>query len=314
MNTEQQKHLHHSKQHRKGHFSIAIPWLVVVLVIGYLAAAIGVGRVFLAGSESPKVLAAASWLPIPVARVNGELIWARQYLLYRTFYKTFIERAQQNQQAVDASTPLNEQVIQLLVSNRVVESAAKQAHLSVTSKEIDAAYNDILVAQGGGGEPKSVTNDELNTILKQLYGSSQVQLRELIRVKLLENKVRDQLLEQIDFRQILVTDEALANDLVQKIQNGEKFEDLAKQYSQHAESKENGGNIGFVTRSEQLPAIESVIFTNPVGLVIQPVKTDFGFHIIEVLTKKGTIQQSFDDWLSDARNKYRIRVYFHPKS
>ena len=310
---EHTKQTHH-EEHKKTHFPILIPWLIVFLVVGYLTAAIGVGKAFLAGSNSTNVLAAASWLPIPVARVDGELIWARQYLSYRKFVKTFIERAQQNGQAIDASTPLEEQVIQLLVSNRTIERAAKRAHLSVTSKEIDAAYNDILVAQGGGGAPKAVTNEELNTILKDLYGSSQTQLRDLIQVRLLENKVRDQLLEQVNFRQILVIDETQATELVQKIQNGEKFEDLAKQYSQHAESRDNGGNIGFVTRGQQLPAIESVIFTNPIGLVAQPVKTDFGFHVIEILAKKGTVQQSFDDWLAGEKNKYHIRVYLNPKN
>lgn len=302
---------HHVKHH---HFSIAIPWLIVLLVVGYLGTAIGVGKAFLAGSTSSKVLAAASWLPIPVARVDGEFIWARQYLLYRTFYATFIERAQQNGQAIDASSPLDEQVIQLLISNRTVERAAKRANITVENKEIDAAYNDILVNQGGGGEAKQVSNEELNTILKDLYGSSQGQLRELIRVRLLENKIRDQLLEQVNFRQILVTDETQATDLIQKLKNGEKFEDLAKQYSQHAESRDTGGNIGFVSRGEQSQAIESAIFTNPIGLIGQPIKSDFGFHIIEILEKKGTIQQSFDDWLADAHNAYHIRVYFHPTS
>lgn len=311
--TNHLKHIHH-EEHKKSHFSIAIPWLIVLLVVGYLVAAIGVGKAFLSGSDSPKIMSAASWLPIPVARVDGELIWARQYLSYRTFIKTFIERAQQNGQAIDASTPLEEQVIQLLISNRTIERAAKRAHLSVTNKEIDAAYNDILVAQGGGGEPKDVTNEELNTILKDLYGSSQTQLRDLIQVRLLENKVRDQLLEQVNFRQILVTDETQANDLVKKIQSGEKFEDLAKQYSQHGESRDNGGNIGFVARGQQLPAIESAIFTNPIGIVVQPVKTDFGFHVVEILSKKGTIQQSFDDWLAGEKNSYHVRVYLNPKS
>lgn len=304
----------HPTPHKPFRIPAAVPWVLVALVAAYIATTVWVGRAFLSGSQSPKILAAATWLPIPVARVDGEFIWARQYLAYRTFIKTFIDRAQQNGQAIDTATPVDDQVIQLVVSNRTVERAAKHAHLSVSDKEIDAAYNDILVAQGGGGEPKQVSRDELNTILKDLYGSSQGQLRDLIRVRLLENKVREQLLEQVNFRQILVTDEAQANDLVKRLQGGEKFEDLAKQYSQHAESRDNGGTIGFVARGQQLPAIESAIFTNPVGLITTPVKSDFGFHVIEILEKRGTIQQSFEDWLESVRNDYRIRTYYHPSA
>ena len=304
---------HHQKQ-RHLRFTLVIPVLLVVLIAGYIITAVVVGKQFLAGTESTKLLSASRWLPIPVAKIDGELVWARQYLSYRTFIKTFIERAQQNGQPVDTSTSVDQQVIQLLVSNRTVERAAGQAGITVSAAEINAAYNDILVAQGGGGQPKQVSEQELQTILQELYGSSQAQLRDLIRVRLFENKVRDQLLEQVDFKQILVTDEAQANDLVQKLKNGEKFEDLAKQYSQHAESRDNGGEIGFVTRGQQLPAIEAVIFTQPVGLVDQPVKTDFGFHVIQIVDKKGTVQQSFDDWLASARDKYHVRVYLHLKS
>ena len=290
-----------------------VPWLIVAVIAVYLLTTVVVGRSFLAGSESPKILAAATWLPIPVARVDGQLIWARQYLLYRTFIQTFIERAQQNGQAIDTATPLNEQVIQLLVSNRTVERAAKRANIHVEAKEIDAAYSDILVAQGGGGEAREVSEEELNTILHELYGSTQNQLRELIRVRLLENKVRQQVLEQVNFRQILVTDEAKAAELIQKIQAGEAFDALAKEFSQHSESRENGGNIGFVARGDQPSvAIEAAVFASPVGLIAQPVKSDFGFHVVEILEKKGSVQQSFDDWLATARNEYHIRVYYHP--
>ncbi len=293
----------------------ALPWVIVLLIAIYLGITVGVGRAFLAGSESPKILAAASWLPIPVARVDGQLVWARQYLQYRTFIQTFIERAQQNGQPIDTATPLNDQVIQLLVSNRTVERAAKTAGIRVSNEEIDAAYSEILVAQGGGGEAREVSEEELNTILHELYGSTQGQLRELIRVRLLENKVRQEVLEQVNFRQILVTDEAKANELLGKIQGGEAFDGLAKEFSQHSESRENGGNIGFVARGDQPSAeIEAAIFASPIGLIPQPVKSDFGYHIIEVLEKKGAVQQSFEDWLATARNDYRIRVYYHPVS
>ncbi len=305
-------HPHHAHRSSRFRVSFAVPWVLLIVAVAYIAVTVMAGRAFLAGSESRQVLAAIRWLPVPVARVDGEFIWARQYLAYRTFIATFIDRAQQSGQAIDTATPVDEQVIQLVVSNKTVERAAKRAHLSVEDAEIDAAYDDILVAQGGGGEPKQVSQEELQTILNDLYGSSQGQLRELIRVRLLETKVRDELLEQVNFRQILTTDEAQANDLIGKLQNGEPFDELAKQYSQHAESRDNGGNIGFVARGQQLPAIEAAIFSNPVGLITTPVKTDFGFHVIEVLGTRGTVQQSFEDWLETARNSYRIRVFYRP--
>lgn len=296
------------------HFPKWLPWAIAFFVAGYLSTTLVVGYFALRGQSSAKLDALARWLPIPAARVDGTFVWMREYIDYRTFVNTFMARSQQAGQVVNPEVPVSQQVLDLIVSNRILERAAREGDVVVTRSEVDAAFKTILVAQSGEGQPRDVSEAELNSILTELYGSDQGRLRDLIRLKLIENKVRSDVLEQVNFRQILVSDEGQANDLIGRLKNGDKFEDLAKEFSQHQESRDQGGAIGFVSRGEQLPAIEESIFTAPIGLIGTAIKTDFGFHIIEIVEKKGTVQQAYDTWFVDAEQRFGVHRYLKASS
>ncbi|MCA9388285.1 peptidylprolyl isomerase [Candidatus Berkelbacteria bacterium] len=285
-----------------------VPWLISGLALSYLAASLIVGQLFLVGRRSPLVDSLARWLPVPVAQAGNQFIWARQYLEYESFIETFLARSAESGVELDSDSSVSDQVIDILIANQTTARAAKDEGLTVTEEEIQAAYSDILVAQSDES-PREVSEEELELILEELYGTDRTELNDLIRIKILEEKVRQELIEQVNFRQILVADEAQAQELIQKLNEGGSFEELAAEFSKHKESREAGGVIGFVARGEQPEEIEKAIFSNAVGLIEAPVKTDFGFHVIEVLEKKGNIQQSFDDWLAGARADFGVKVY-----
>jgi len=85
-------------------------------------------------------------------------------------------------------------------------------------------------------------------------------------------------------RHILVPDQAKADELRARLVAGEDFATMAQAESKDDESKVRGGDLGCdITRSTQfVPEFLLAIFAQPVGEVGQPVKTDFGFHIIKV--------------------------------
>lgn len=87
-------------------------------------------------------------------------------------------------------------------------------------------------------------------------------------------------------RHILVDSEATALDLKQKIESGEaSFEDLAKEYSSCPSGKA-GGALGEFGRGDMVPEFDRVVFGDlPVGQVSDPVKTQFGYHILEVTAR-----------------------------
>ncbi|MEM9915802.1 MAG: peptidylprolyl isomerase [Planctomycetota bacterium] len=81
---------------------------------------------------------------------------------------------------------------------------------------------------------------------------------------------------------ILVPSEDEALDLKQQIADGAAFADLAKEHSSCPSGKA-GGSLGQFNQGDMVPEFDAVIFSDlPIGEVSEPVKTQFGYHLIEV--------------------------------
>jgi len=82
---------------------------------------------------------------------------------------------------------------------------------------------------------------------------------------------------------------AKATELRARIVKGEDFAALAKAESDDTGSGASGGDLGDVTRGRTIPEFENIVFTQPLNQVSEPVKTQFGYHIIQV-QERGTIE------------------------
>ena len=87
--------------------------------------------------------------------------------------------------------------------------------------------------------------------------------------------------EEVRVRQILVHDEALANDIVKQLRGGASFDELSSQHSSAPNAK-RGGEIGFVSRGELPKMFEEEIFKLKPGEVSDAIQTDSSFHIFRV--------------------------------
>ncbi len=94
---------------------------------------------------------------------------------------------------------------------------------------------------------------------------------------------------------VLVETEEDANKIYERIQKGENFSALAKEFSKDTGSAKKGGDLGFFGRGKMVPEFERVAFSLKVGEVSKPVSTRFGFHIIKVTDKKGGRQGEFEE-------------------
>jgi peptidyl-prolyl cis-trans isomerase C len=85
-------------------------------------------------------------------------------------------------------------------------------------------------------------------------------------------------------RHILVATEEACMKLKNEIIAGLDFADAAKKFSQ-CPSGRKGGDLGEFFRGQMVPEFDQIVFTEPLGEVLGPVKTDFGYHLIEILDR-----------------------------
>lgn len=86
-------------------------------------------------------------------------------------------------------------------------------------------------------------------------------------------------------RHILVESEATCNELKAKIEAGEDFAQLAQDHSK-CPSGRNGGDLGTFGPGQMVPEFDKVVFSAPVNEVQGPVKTQFGYHLLEVTQRQ----------------------------
>lgn len=85
---------------------------------------------------------------------------------------------------------------------------------------------------------------------------------------------------KIKARHILVDQEYEAQDLLKKMEQGEKFEDLAQKFSK-CPSRQRGGDLGQFGKGRMVPSFEEAAFALDVNQISQPVRTQFGYHLIQ---------------------------------
>nr|WP_246596096.1 peptidylprolyl isomerase [Bacillus alkalicola] len=100
--------------------------------------------------------------------------------------------------------------------------------------------------------------------------------------------------EEVEARHILVEEEEEAQELIDRIQAGEDFDALAREYSIEPGAEESGGNLGFFRRGQMLAPFEEAAFGLEVGELSEPVRSFYGYHVIEV-TDRNPFTDDFEE-------------------
>lgn len=90
---------------------------------------------------------------------------------------------------------------------------------------------------------------------------------------------------QVRASHILVSSLEAAKKVLYELEHGKEFEDLAKKHSM-CPSREQGGDLGFFEKGQMVKEFEDVAFSLELGKLSEPVKTEFGYHIIKITGKK----------------------------
>lgn len=232
-----------------------------------------------------------------VAIVNGEKLSKDDYQKEMDFYKGMLA-AQQG---------LKDSVVQMMVQDKLISNDLEKNKIKVSEKEINQKFDETVKNSGGQEqfdkmlEDYGVDVDEYKNTLKKdlMYQKHKEWYKK-------NNKASDDELKkyfedhkdelsQVDASHILVEDEETANEVKEKLDNGEDFADLAKEYSKDTANAGNGGELGFFKKSDMAKEFSDKAFSMEKGEISDPVKTQFGYHIIKVNDVKNSFDQLKDE-------------------
>jgi len=101
--------------------------------------------------------------------------------------------------------------------------------------------------------------------------------------------------EEVHARHILVATEEEAKQVKADLDAGKPFEVEAMAKTIDPSGKQSGGDLGFFSKGQMVPEFETVAFSLPIGTVSEPVKSQFGWHIIKVEEKRESAPQPFEE-------------------
>jgi parvulin-like peptidyl-prolyl isomerase len=293
-----------------------------------------------------------------IAVVNDEIITLYEFNTAFEPYRKNIENTYKGTDKEAVIKQSREAFLQRLIDNILIEQEAKKsgAGIIVKDEEVMEVLQDILAKQKLSMQEfsKNLAKEgkSLDSVKKEIRG-------QMMRARLLRREVKSKILvsdeeigeyynknrqeyegkETVRIKQILLVlppnaDKTIiakvkneAMQLRKRIKNGESFDLLALNYSQGPAAAQ-GGDVGFIGRGTIIPEVEAAAFSLPVGQVSEVIESSVGFHIIQVVDKKGAglkpiaavreeiktkiedekLDKNFDEWIASVRAKSHIEV------
>ena len=183
-------------------------------------------------------------------------------------------------------------VIEEMVNQELLYSDAKD-----TDMENEPAFKEVLEA--------TKTNLLKGYAFNKIVEDIKIDEDEL-KMFFEENKNLFSQQESIKASHILVEDKDKAELVLSKINDGMDFEEAAKEYST-CPSKEAGGSLGEFGRGQMVPEFEEAAFNMEEGTISQPIKTQFGYHLIRLDEKNAENEVDFDQVKADVEKQLLAR-------
>ena len=205
---------------------------------------------------------------------------------------------------------------QRLASTITLDTQAKAETIDVSDEEITAHYDANLNAFN---DPEKVKVEYIELRIDDLTSNIEV-TDESLMAYFEQNKSQWVVEERRDASHILLAvdrdasssdvDEkkSLAEELAARINAGESMDSLAPEFSDDPGSADNGGSLGEFGRGVMVPEFEEVVYLMNVGEVSEPVRSDFGFHIIQLDNVVAEQGQSFEEVKDEVESQYRVEL------
>jgi foldase protein PrsA len=255
----------------------------------------------------------ATIVPYPVATVNGHIIRYSDYLeqlnIIKKYQVEFKKVDFKNDEGKKVLASIRKDTLNRLIEDQLVRNEAKKLNVSLSTKEVNDSYADLIKSNGG--------EKSFSDVLMKYYGLTSDEFKnEVYTDRLLRQKVSDKFANDDSVNQDAKNK---AQEVLNKVKAGEDFATLAKKYSQDSTAA-NGGDLGLFGKGKMVPEFEKAAFAMKAGQVSDLVKTVYGYHIIKVTEVKGDEirashilikTQDFNGWLAEQESKAKIKDFIH---
>ncbi|MBP6930464.1 peptidylprolyl isomerase [Patescibacteria group bacterium] len=220
--------------------------------------------------------------------------------------------AKQSNSSLGNRLEVDNKVMESVQEVRLAQKTLDKYGIKVSKEDVDKVMSQI--------EEENEGKEQVEQLLQALYGMSTVRFRSVVFDQLARDKIQSEVLKTIKVNHILVSEEGKAREVKEKVEKGEQsFADAAREHSQDTKANETGGLIrssldtDFVGRDSGLAKefIDAAFALEP-GKISDPVKTEFGWHIIKVDEVRGHIDMTYADWLKDAQVNTLIWRLYRP--
>ncbi|WP_254871034.1 peptidylprolyl isomerase [Bacillus sp. Marseille-Q1617] len=200
-----------------------------------------------------------------------------------------------------------EAALETLIAEKIVELESEENDITIKDSKVDEELQTIKDSYGdeeafvealtsSGASLESVKNNIETFLLTEKLLQDRISITdEQVKEYFETNKDSFAQTEQVEASHILVEDEETAKEVKGKLDEGGDFAELAKEYSTDTSNAESGGELGFFAKGEMVAEFEEKAFSMKAGEISEPVKTEFGYHIIKVTDKKEAKEAVLDD-------------------
>ena len=236
-----------------------------------------------------------------VINIDGKMVTLEEFnKLYKLTAYAYQQQygedvLEQSFNGVTLKKSIEAQLLQNFINRELISRYLLKNKITVDAKAIEKDLNTFManVIKDKDVEAYYKTNGIDRAFLKSTMTAEyqQAKFMEHFEAAVLKdqkplNKAIAQEILEVDAAHILVPDEATAKQVLTRLNKGEDFATLAKDFSLDPGSAADGGNLGYFKKGVMVAAFEEAAFKTPVGQLTEPVKTQFGYHIILVNGKK----------------------------
>ncbi len=270
--------------------------IAIVLVLVLVISIAGCSNDNKANETTDQTVAITEENPV-VAQVDDEIIDLETFnkafaMLEMSYIKQYgegvLERDVNGKKLKDI---LKRELLNSLIDEIVLRDHMTKEGFSVSEEEVDSKLTEFKnyiggdAAQGDIFTKENISDDFIKERIKmQMY---LIAFHDRIQAEVeskidLESPEKQKEIVKIDAQHILLKTLEEANQVIERLEEGEEFAALAQELSQDPGSAESGGSLGSFGRGVMVKPFEKVAFSLKAGEISEPVETQFGFHVIKV--------------------------------